>query len=251
MKSPSTHLLTLVLCTLAGFSLHAAEFESTTPVAAKTNGEAWWNGNCKRIDDDILKMEGKVDVAFVGDSITARWRGGENWTKHWGGYRAVNMGIGGDQTQHVLWRLQNGDLEGYQAKLFVVMIGTNNMWAKNADPAAAAAGIKAVIDLIRSKQPQAKILLMSILPEGKKPGPGREKRAEVNRLISQFAGGPVEYVDIWDKYLEPDGSISQEIMHDFLHLAPKGYDIWAESIAGKVREIVGEPEPATEKAAQP
>jgi N-acetylglucosamine-6-sulfatase len=147
------------------------------------------------------------------------------------------MGIGGDQTQHVLWRLQNGDLDGYQAKLFVVMIGTNNMWANDADPAHAAAGVKAVIDLIQSKQPKAKILLMSILPTGEKPNPGREKRMAVNKLISKYAGGPVEYMDITAKYLEPDDTISKEVMHDFLHLAPKGYDIWAEAIAGKVKEI--------------
>ena len=136
------------------------------------------------------------------------------------------MGIGGDQTQHVLWRLQNGDLEGYEAKLFVVMIGTNNMWSKDAQPAQAAAGVRAVIDLIQSKQPKAKILLMSILPNGPKPNPGREMRMEVNQLIAEFAGGAVEYIDISAKYLEADGSISQEVMHDFLHLAPKGYDIW-------------------------
>jgi len=75
------------------------------------------------------------------------------------------------------------------SKLFVVMIGTNNMWSKEPDPAHAAAGVKAVIDLIRSKQPQARILLMSILPTGEKPNPGREKRAEVNKLISKYAGG--------------------------------------------------------------
>jgi N-acetylglucosamine-6-sulfatase len=238
MKSFHTHLTVIALTALAGFAAHAAEFESTIPVAAKTNGEAWWNGNCKRIDDDIKKMNGKIDVAFVGDSITARWRGTESWEKHWGRYKSVNMGIGGDQTQHVLWRLQNGDLDGYQAKLFVVMIGTNNLWGRNAKPEQAVAGVKAVIDLIQSKQPKAKILLMSILPIGEKPGPGRELRAEVNKHISKFAGGSVEYMDIWDRYLEPDGTISKEVMHDFLHLAPKGYDIWAEAISDKVKEIV-------------
>jgi N-acetylglucosamine-6-sulfatase len=239
MKPFHTRLTAIALSAIVGFAAHAADLESTTPVAAKTNGEKWWNGNCERIDADIKTMDGRIDVAFVGDSITARWRGGENWNKHWGSYRAVNMGIGGDQTQHVLWRLQNGDLDGYKAKLFVVMIGTNNLWGKNADPAHAAAGVKAVIDLIQSKQPQAKILLMSLLPTGEKPNPGRETRAAVNELISKFAGGSVEYMDIWDKYLEADGTISKEVMHDFLHLAPKGYDIWAEAISGKVKEIVG------------
>ena len=240
MKSLHTRVTAIAVSALACLTAHAAELESTTPVPAKTNSEQWWNGNCTRIDEDIKKLEGKIDVAFVGDSITARWRNSENWTKHWGGYRSINMGIGGDATQHVLWRLQNGDLEGYKAKLFVVMIGTNNLWGRNADPAHAAAGVKAVIDLIQSKQPGARILLMSLLPTGEKPNPGRELRAEVNKLISKFEGGAVEYVDIWDKYLEADDTISKEVMHDFLHLAPKGYDIWAEAIAGKVKEIVGE-----------
>ncbi len=238
MKALRSSLAILLLSALAA---PAAELESPTPVAAKTNGEKWWNGNCERIDKDIEKMGRRIDVAFVGDSITARWRDSENWKGHWDDYRAVNMGIGGDQTQHVLWRLQNGDLEGYKAKLFVVMIGTNNMWARDAKPEDAAAGVKAVIDLIQEKQPQAKILLMSLLPTGEKPNPGRDKRKAVNDIISKYGGGSVEYVDIWDKYLQPDGTISKEVMHDFLHLAPKGYDIWAESIEGKVKEIVKAP----------
>jgi lysophospholipase L1-like esterase len=239
MKPPKKSLAILLLTTLLGLTAHAEELESTTPVPAKTNSEAWWNGNFERINTDIKKMEGKIDVAFVGDSITARWRGSENWEKHWGGYRAVNMGIGGDQTQHVLWRLQNGQLDGYQAKLFVVMIGTNNLWGRDAIPAHAAGGVKAILNMIQAKQPQAKILLMSVLPTGEKNNPGREKRAEVNKIISRFAGGNIEYVDIWDKYLDAEGTISKDTMHDFLHLAPGGYDIWAAAISAKVKEIAG------------
>jgi len=238
MKQYPARLTAIALAALCALTTHAAELESTTPVPAKTNSEAWWNSNCKRIDDDIQKMEGEIDVAFVGDSITARWRGSESWEKHWGSYRAVNMGIGGDQTQHVLWRLENGQLDGYTAKLFVVMIGTNNLWARDADPAHAAAGVKAVLELIQAKHPDSRILLMSLLPTGKEPNPGRDKRAAVNEIISKFAGGQVEYVDVWDKYLEPDGTISKEVMHDFLHLAPKGYDIWAEAIGERVKQIV-------------
>ena len=167
MKPFHTRLTILTLSAFAGFAAHAAELETTTPVAAKTNGEKWWNGNCERILADIKKMEGKIDVGVVGDSITARWRGGESWAKHWGSYRAVNMGIGGDRTQNVLWRLQNGELDGYKAKLFVVMIGTNNLFDKKTEPADAAAGVKAILELIQSKQPQAKILLLGIFPRGR------------------------------------------------------------------------------------
>jgi lysophospholipase L1-like esterase len=238
MKNIHKHLAIIALSALTGFFAHAADLESTTPVPAKTNSEAWWNGNFERINKDIAKLKPDIDVAFVGDSITARWRGSENWEKHWGKYRAVNMGIGGDQTQHVLWRLHNGQLDGYKAKLFVVMIGTNNLWGRDSDPEHAAAGVKAILDLIQEKQPQAKILLMSVLPTGEKPNPGREKRAAVNELISKFAAGNVEYVDVWHKFLEPDETISKEVMHDFLHLAPGGYDRWAEAISDKIREIV-------------
>jgi lysophospholipase L1-like esterase len=235
---PFPLLTTALLLALTLLPAQSADLESTTPVPAKTNGEAWWNGNCQRIDTDIKNLQGNVDIAFVGDSITARWRGTESWTKHWGSYRSLNMGIGGDQTQHALWRLTNGDLEGYQAKLFVVMIGTNNLWQNNSNPEHAAAGIKAIINLIQSKQPQAKILLISLLPVGEKPNPGREKRSAVNQLISKLASQTVEYIDIYQKYLQPDGSISPDHMHDFLHLAPKGYDIWADAISPRVKEII-------------
>lgn len=236
----------LILAALTAWTANAAEMESTTPVEATTNSgknstdpHKWWRGNCARIESDIKKMNGKIDVAFVGDSITARWRDSENWKKHWGSYKAVNMGIGGDRTQNVLWRLQNGQLDGYKAKLFVVMIGTNNLWDKNADPAEAAAGVKAIVDLIKTKHPESKILLLSIFPRGEKPNPGRDKINAVNDLISKYEGGPVTYMDISARFLEPDGSISAEVMKDHLHLAEKGFDIWAEAIKEKVKELVG------------
>ncbi len=198
----------------------------------------------KEINADIKKMDGKIDLAFVGDSITRRWRGEGNkavWDRYWGSYRAVNMGIGGDATQNVLWRLQNGQLEGYQARLFVVMIGTNNCWGKQTVPADVAAGIQKILELIQSKQPKAKILLLSIFPTGAKPHPGRETRSAINALISKFAGGPVQYMDIGAKFLGPDGTISKEVMPDELHLAPKGYEIWCEAIKDKVKKLLGSP----------
>ena len=257
MKSLQTKLTVLILTALAVLAAHAAELATTQPVEGTANGSKddphkWWRGNCQRIMTDIKKMDGQIDVAFVGDSINARWgTGGESWQKHWGSYRAVNMGIGADMTQNVLWRLQNGQLDGYKAKLFVLMIGTNNLWDKQAEPANVAAGVKAIIDLIKSKHPESKILLMGILPTGEKPNPGREKRAAVNDLISKFAdGGAVHYMDIGHKFLQPDGTISKEVMHDFLHLGAKGYDIWAEAIGSKVKEFVGGAQPKREAPPQ-
>jgi len=243
MKPYHKFLTILTLSAFAGFAAHAAVLETTQPVAAQTNGEKWWNGNCERILADIKKMDRKIDVGVIGDSITARWRGKELWPKHWGSYRAVNMGIGGDKTQHVLWRLQNGELDGYKAKLFVVMIGTNNLFDKTTEPSDVAAGIKAILELIQSKQPDAKILLLGIFPRGEKPNPGRDKIAATNELISKYHGGAVHYMDIGHKFVEPDGIISKEVMHDSLHLAPKGYDIWADAIAAKVKELVSRTSP--------
>ena len=236
----NTRLTVLILTALAAWTVAAANLMTTQPVEAKTVSEKWWRGHCAQIAADLKKMNGQVDVAFVGDSITARWGNGESWKKHWGAYRAVNMGIGGDRTENVLWRLQNGELDGYKAKLFVLLIGTNNT-DKKTEPADIAAGIKAIIELIQSKQPQAKILLMGIFPRGPKPSPnpGREKITATNKLISQFQDGDkVHYMDIGDKFLQPDGTISKEVMGDFLHLAPKGFDIWADAISDKVKELL-------------
>jgi len=229
--------LVLAVCAVTGT---AAETSPTVPLERPDD---LGKEQRQEINDDIKKMNGKIDLAFIGDSITRRWRGDESmkvWDKYWGSYRAVNMGIGGDSTQHVLWRLQNGQLDGYQARVFVVMIGTNNCWTEQTVPADVAAGIKKILDLIQSKQPQAKILLLSIFPVGAKPNPGRQIREAVNALISKFPGGAVHYMDIATKFLEPDGSISKEVMPDELHLAPKGYEIWSAAIKDKVKELMGE-----------
>lgn len=240
-----TRCLAILIITVFALNCSAAtglavEESPTTP---KERTDGLGKSQLKEIDADLKKLGEKVDLAFVGDSITRRWRGEGNidvWNKYWGQYKAVNMGIGGDQTQNVLWRLQNGQLDGYQARVFVVMIGTNNCWGKNVVPADVAAGVKAILDLIQKKQPGAKILLLSILPTGEKPNPGRETRTAINALISKFAGGPVEYMDISAKFLEPDNTISKEVMPDHLHLAPKGYEIWSEAIKDKIKGMLAE-----------
>jgi len=235
-----TRFIAFLVITACAVNCYAAEDSPTTP---KERTDSLGKDQLKEINDDLNKLGEKVDLAFIGDSITRRWRGEGNkevWNKYWGSYKAVNMGIGGDATQNVLWRLQNGQLDGYQARVFVVMIGTNNCWGKKTEPADVAAGVKAILDLIQAKQPQAKILLLSILPVGEKPNPGRETRTAINTLISKFQGGPIEYLDISAKFLEPDNTISKDVMPDHLHLAPKGYEIWSEAIQDKVKGLLTE-----------
>jgi beta-glucosidase len=235
--------LIAVLILVASLSAVAAAQDSPTTPQERT--DSLGKDQYKEINADLKKLGANIDLAFVGDSITRRWRGDGNkevWNKYWGSYRAVNMGIGGDTTQNVLWRLKNGQLDGYQARVFVVMIGTNNCWGPKTVPEDVAAGVKSIVDLIQTKQPKSKILLLSILPVGEKPNPGRPSRDSINKLISKFHGGPVEFMDISAKFLEPDGAISKDVMPDFLHLSPKGYEIWSEAIKDKVKALVAETE---------
>ncbi len=110
--------------------------------------------------------QGDVDLIFIGDSITDMWatRGKEVWDKFYGNRKAMNAGIGGDRTQHVLWRLDNGNIDGIHPKLAVIMIGTNNSNGNDNTAEEIADGIKAIVKEVREKLPDTKILLLGIFP---------------------------------------------------------------------------------------
>jgi len=181
--------------------------------------------------------KGGVDLLFLGDSITDGWRGGKAkpvWDEHFAPLKAANFGISGDRTQHVLWRIRNGELEGIQPRAVVLMIGTNNIGqSKPETPASAVAGIRAIVQEVHSKCPRAKFLLLGVFPRGEKPEhPLRAQIKGINAEIARLddGGKTVKFLDIGDKFLQPDGTISKETMPDFLHLTEKGYRIWAEAI---------------------
>lgn len=185
--------------------------------------------------------KGEGQLVFLGDSITAGWAGNgkEVWAKAFGAYQPLNFGIGGDRTQHVLWRIENGELEGIKPKAAVVMIGTNN---SGTDPAEGIAkGVTRIIETIRAKQPQAKILLLAVFPRGEKPAPnpGRDKLKKVNEMIAKLEDGKnVFFLDIGDKFMKPDGTLTKDVMPDFLHLSAAGYQIWADAISPKLAELM-------------
>ena len=187
-----------------------------------------------------IAKEGKAELLFLGDSITAGWGSKkEIWDKAFGAYKPANFGIGGDRTQHVLWRITNGELEGIKPKAVVLMIGTNNSGADSAE--GIAKGVTKIVETIREKQPQAKILLLAVFPRGEKasPNPGRDKLNQVNATIAKLDDGKhVHFLDIGDKFLQPDGSIAKEIMPDFLHLSAAGYQIWADAIGPKLAKLM-------------
>jgi lysophospholipase L1-like esterase len=179
---------------------------------------------------DKLK-DGPYDLIFDGDSITDNWQGSgkDVWKAHYGAIKAADFGIGGDQVQHVLWRLQNGELKGQNPKLIMLMIGTNN---GGEDPKEIADGIKLLLNEYETQCPAAHILLLGVFPRGAAANtPVRDWVAKINALISTYDDGKrVTYLDIGSKFLQPDGTITSEIMPDFLHPSAKGYEIWAGAI---------------------
>lgn len=189
--------------------------------------------------EDIKK--GSNDLVFIGDSITDGWRGGgkKTWDEAFAPLKALNLGIGGDRTQHVLWRLQNGELAGYEAKLCVIMIGTNNGGDSKED---VAAGITAIVKEIQTRQPKSKILLLGIFPRGPLANDrGRAKNAQVNEIIAKLddGGKTIKYMDIGDKFLDAKKDLPKDIMPDALHPNAKGYQIWADAILPTVKEMMG------------
>ena len=186
--------------------------------------------------------KGNVHLVFIGDSITQGWEGkGKGvWAEFYGKRNAVNLGIGGDRTQHVIWRLDNDNVKDISPKAAVVMIGTNNSGGNT--PEQIAEGVDVIVKQLRTKLPETQVLLLAVFPRG----PNRDdKRREVNEKSNAiFAklddGKHVHYLDIGPKFLQDDGALTKEIMPDLLHLSPKGYTIWAESIEEKLASLLGE-----------
>lgn len=180
--------------------------------------------------------KGDADLLFLGDSITAGWRAAQGvWDRYYSPRHATNFGIGGDRTQHVLWRLEHGELDGIKPKVVVLMIGTNNIGSNPDDEVAN--GVHAVIDSLRSKLPEAKILLLAIFPRGSnrdKTIPAIAPDPRVARINSQLAtfddGKMVKYLDIGSTFLDSEGRVHRAAMPDFLHLTPTAYAKWADAI---------------------
>lgn len=203
-----------------------------------------------------LAKKGGIDLLFLGDSITDNWRvsnsplhsGKAVWDKYFAPLHAANFGIGADRTQNVLWRIQNGELDGFKATCIVLMLGTNNISAgrsiRNTNEEVLA-GMKLVIGEIRARQPQAKLLLLGIFPRGRlADDPYRKPIKEINAELAKYDDGKnIFYMDIGDKFLNADGTIPVDVMPDApaLHPNQKGYQIWADAIIDKVKELMAMP----------
>ena len=189
---------------------------------------------------------GKYDIEFIGDSITQGWesRGSNVWNKLSKRYRVINFGVSGDRTEHVLWRFEQGQLDGIKAKVAIVMIGTNNS-NKNKDgtdtytDSDILEGVTAIVNQIRQRQPDTKILLLGIFPRGKAFNPQRGRLLEINQVLAKLDDSKhIFYFDFGSQYVENDGSISKDIMPDALHPNEAGYKIWAAAIEPKLKELL-------------
>ncbi|HZF01135.1 MAG TPA: platelet-activating factor acetylhydrolase IB subunit [Methylomirabilota bacterium] len=187
------------------------------------------------------EASGDYDIEFIGDSITQGWENsGKNvWHEFYGSRKCLNFGVSGDRTQHVLWRFENGQLDGVKAKAAVVMIGTNNSGKENTE-AEILEGVIAIVNQIRTRQPETKIILLGIFPRGHEFNAQRGKILQVNEALAKLDDGKnIFYIDFGSQLIENDGTISKSIMPDFLHPNDAGYRIWANATEPKLKEILG------------
>ncbi len=185
------------------------------------------------INAHIADRAGEVDLVFVGDSITQGWEttGKSVWSDFYGGRKAANLGISGDRTEHVLWRLDNGNLRGIAPRVAVVMIGTNNIGHGIHGTDEVLAGVQEVVKRIVSHNPDTRVLLLDIFPRGWTFNEARGRITQINQALATLHDGDrIVFLPIGHIFIEPDGRILPEIMPDALHLSEAGYRRWAEAI---------------------
>ena len=186
----------------------------------------------------------KIDLLFIGDSITQQWekKASDVWEEFYGKRNAFNIGFSGDRTENVLWRLENGALENMDPKVAVLLIGTNNAGHRKEKPEITANGVKAILESLKKRQPDTKVLMLAIYPRGQEPDhPLRKINDATNELIKEFADGEmIHFLNLNSHFMQEDGSLKPGIMPDKLHLNKAGYRIWAESMEPQLKALLGE-----------
>jgi lysophospholipase L1-like esterase len=246
---PASAFLDLKFCIL-----HFALTASTTPAQADRSAPRT-DRNSQIAHEQLLQKarRGRIDVYFAGDSITRRWGATDypellaNWRQNFFGWNAANFGWGADTIQNILWRLENGELDEVHPKVIVLLAGTNNVGT--ADPSGSddarvediSRGIKAVLDVMRSKAPRATIVLTAIFPRNDNmaviPVINR-----INARIAAFADGKtIRFLNINDRFADADGRLVDGMMRDRLHPTVRGYQVWADALKPIFMELLGPP----------
>ena len=212
---------------------------NSATIPATRGDESWWRERDRAVTRRA--QQGDVDLAFIGDSITQGWEGAgvDVWKEFYAERKSINLGFSGDRTEHVIWRLQHGNLAKITPKVAVVMIGTNNTGHQLQNPMEVASGVEQILKILKDKTPKTKVLLLGVFPRSKEPLDARRlNNLAINQIIRRFDDGKrIHYVDIGSVFLEADGSISPTIMPDALHLSPEGYRRWAEAIEPKLKQL--------------
>lgn len=215
-----------------------------TPVPKLENDNYDWYARHERILKEAKAMN--PEVVLVGDSITHHWAGinsigGDDATPHFKaafeGKRVLDLGFGWDRIQNMLWRVENGELEGLKPKTIIIMAGTNNMTgtanARANDAKEIAEGVVNLVKSVKKKCPKAKIVLMGILPRAGKNDSMRTTAKEANSYLKKFAEKKgLVFIDLSGKFIDETGERIRPLYRDQVHLSPLGYAIWAEAIKG-------------------
>ena len=203
--------------------------------------EGWWKERWKAQNKSLGKKS-EAKVVFLGDSITQAWEGPgkDAWEKNFAPLGALNWGYSGDRTEHLIWRLQNGDIQRVSPEVAVILIGTNNTGHEQRPAEETFQGIKKAVDDLAWKWPHAKVILMSVFPRGASAqDPLRKLNDEINERVQSLADGKrVHLLDINAKFLDKKGNLSKDIFPDLLHLSPEAYEIWTEALMPKLKELM-------------
>lgn len=239
MNLPKIALTSIIATTL--FASNAFAEDPTQP-QPRDREFSWmslsdWYQN--HAEDVAVAARGEAEIVFVGDSITQSYEWAPSWKREFEKYKPANLAIGGDKTQNLLWRLQHGATGNLDPKLVVMMIGVNNFLHDDVSAQWAFAGVKANLEQLKTSFPKAKILLVGVMPYGESPDdPNRDRVKKVNELIATLEGDSVAFHDIGSAFLEEDGTISKEIMGDFLHPTNEGYERMTDALLPKINEIL-------------
>lgn len=263
IREPSSNpMRTTTLHALSRLTLPAVSVLAVTLSACAAPHAAYapWNDNGRIAHEQHLAKAkaGRIDLYFLGDSITRRWGALDypdflaHFQKNFHGWNAGDFGWGGDTTHQILWRIQNGQLDGVNPKVIVLLAGTNNIGDKPKPGCAkdAAEGVAAIIETCKAKAPGATIILMAILPRNDTEESGRQV-TEANKLISKLADGKtVRFLDIGAQLADAQGKLHEGMTVDKLHLSLKGYEVWARALEPLLTELLG-PRSAEDKAPPP
>ncbi|MGP1991294.1 GDSL-type esterase/lipase family protein [Zobellia laminariae] len=237
----------LLICLLTSCSSAKLGPPKENPAAQSVQLDAeWWNQRHETIKS---RLKSDPELILVGNSIFHTLEEEDRkevWTKYLDRYRTVDMGISGDRTENVIWRIENGTLEGINPKVAVVLIGTNNTdgnhYLNISTPEELADGIYKICSLLNQKLPNTEILLMGILPYGYKPNHRDNINKATNKLLSSFPkkNSKIHYIDISSEYVDGNGKVNKELMPDYLHPNAEGHLLMFKALDADIQKLITE-----------